>query len=77
MGMPLEWHGAFGKPIEAYHKDKLLVSSVAKYYRPLEVDCLISDPKLAENELGWKTTISLNDMIDEMIKKEKNDLSTS
>jgi len=75
LGINLDWHGAFGKPIEAYHNDKLLVASVAKYYRPLEVDCLIADPHLAENELGWKATTSIYDMIDEMISEEQNALS--
>jgi GDP-D-mannose dehydratase len=41
----------------------------------LEVDCLIADPHLAENELGWKATTSIYDMIDEMISEEQNALS--
>ena len=75
--MPLDWSGSYGKTIRAYHKEKLLVKSMSKYYRPLEVDCLIANPSLAAKCLSWKTNITLSEMIDEMIREEKNALSTS
>ncbi len=37
------------------------------FFRPAEVDILLGDPKKARNKLGWEPTISLEDMICEMV----------
>jgi len=39
-------------------------------YRPAEVNYLCSDPLKMYDNLGWKTTISLNDMISDMIDND-------
>ena len=36
-------------------------------YRPAEVDILLGDPSKAEKVLGWKPTITLEEMIKEMV----------
>ena len=43
-----------------------------RYYRPTEVDTLLGDSSKAKKELGWKTKISLEDMITEMIDFDMN-----
>ena len=49
-----------------------------KYFRPTEVDYLQGDSSIAQIELGWKPTISLEQIISEMIandtKEAKKDL---
>jgi len=37
------------------------------YFRPSEVEILIGDPTKAKKELGWEVTISLKDLISEMV----------
>lgn len=53
-----------------------------KYFRPAEVDLLISDPLKAERELGWKARISLKELVHEMVaydieKAKKHQRTTS
>jgi GDPmannose 4,6-dehydratase len=36
-------------------------------FRPAEVDVLLGDPSKARNKLGWEATISMEDMICEMV----------
>ena len=38
-----------------------------KYYRPAEVDLLIGDSSTARAELGWKPTVSFEELIHEMV----------
>jgi GDPmannose 4,6-dehydratase len=41
-----------------------------RYYRPAEVESLLGDPSKAKEKLGWSSTTSLHDMIDEMMQKD-------
>jgi GDPmannose 4,6-dehydratase len=43
------------------------------YFRPAEVETLLGDPSLAKSELGWVPQISLNEMIQEMVKHDLED----
>lgn len=38
-----------------------------KFFRPSEVDVLLGDPSKAERVLGWKATITMEEMIREMV----------
>jgi GDPmannose 4,6-dehydratase len=38
--------------------------------RPAEVDILVGDPSKAYNKLGWTTSISLEEMLDEMVSAD-------
>jgi GDPmannose 4,6-dehydratase len=38
-----------------------------RFYRPAEVDLLISDPKLAREELGWEPEVSFKEMVEMMV----------
>ncbi len=48
------------------------------YYRPAEVETLLGDSSRAYRELGWKPNVSLDDMIEEMVRHDfaaaKNDM---
>ena len=57
---------------------EIIIRIDPKYFRPTEVDYLQGDSSIAQIELGWKPTISLEQMISEMIandtKEAKKDL---
>ncbi len=38
-----------------------------KFYRPAEVDLLVSDPTKAHTKLGWKPDVSFNALIEKMV----------
>ena len=38
-----------------------------KFFRPAEIDVLLGDPSKAKEKLGWEPTISLEEMIQEMV----------
>tara|TARA_B100000886_G_C20421728_1_gene491923 strand:+ start:1621 stop:2754 length:1134 start_codon:yes stop_codon:yes gene_type:complete len=44
-----------------------------KYFRPTEVDKLLGDPSKALNKLGWESRTSLEDLVNEMIKFDKEE----
>ena len=41
-----------------------------KYFRPTEVDILVGDPSKAKNELGWEPKISLEELVEDMMKSD-------
>jgi len=43
------------------------VVSRSELMRPAEVDVLLGDPSKAQQKLGWQPTVSLEDMIAEMV----------
>lgn len=43
-----------------------------KYFRPTEVELLIGDPTKANDELGWKSRHSLEDLINDMMLSDLN-----
>ena len=44
-----------------------------RYFRPSEVDELLGDASKAYKKLGWEPKISLEGMIEEMVKKDKEE----
>jgi len=49
---------------------KIVIKVDKRYYRPTEVDELLGNSDKAFRELGWKPKISLEELIDEMIKND-------
>jgi GDPmannose 4,6-dehydratase len=49
-------------------RELIFVSS--KYFRPAEVDLLLGDSSKVRSELGWKPTISFDQLIKEMVYSE-------
>jgi GDPmannose 4,6-dehydratase len=41
-----------------------------KFYRPAEVDLLISDPSRARTELKWEPAVSFNDLVTMMVDSD-------
>ena len=49
---------------------KCIIECDKKYFRPLEVDTLLGDPKKAKKELNWKPKYKINDLVKEMVYYE-------
>lgn len=41
-----------------------------RFYRPAEVDLLISDPSHAQNKLGWKRKVSFRELVEMMVESD-------
>jgi GDPmannose 4,6-dehydratase len=41
-----------------------------RYYRPAEVDLLISDPSKAHQELGWSPKVSFDELVEMMVESD-------
>ncbi len=67
----IKWEGEgeneFGRRVDT---GAIVVKVDPKYFRPTEVDTLLGDPSKASNELGWKSKISLEELVSEMINSD-------
>ncbi len=52
---------------------EIVIKIDQRYFRPTEVDTLLGDPSKARKELGWTPKITLEELISEMIKKDKEE----
>lgn len=68
-GFEMEWtgEGIAEKGIDK-HTGKTIVVIDEKYFRPTEVELLIGDASRAEKSLGWKPEVSLEQMIEIMMR---------
>ena len=48
-----------------------------RFYRPAEVDLLISDPAKANTELGWKNKTTFRELVEMMVAADLQRLSTN
>ena len=70
LDMKLKWKGR-GLNEKAFDQNgNLVVACDKKYYRPTEVKSLLGDATKAKKILKWKASMSLDDLIDDMIKNK-------
>jgi GDPmannose 4,6-dehydratase len=69
-GMPIRWKGSGIKEVGIDGSGKVRVRIDPVYFRPNEVDHLCSDPRMAEEVLGWKAKTSFEDLVDLMFEAE-------
>jgi GDPmannose 4,6-dehydratase len=71
VGTTIEW---IGKGVEEVGKSaetgKTLVRVDPRYFRPTEVELLLSDPTKAKNVLGWSHTTSFKELVDDMLESD-------
>ena len=71
VGITLGWSG---RGVDEVGRDtktgNTVVSVDPTYFRPTEVDLLIGDASKARKKLGWKPTLDLQQMIEEMIASD-------
>ena len=48
-------------------KGDVIVRINPRYFRPLEVDTLLGDSKLAKEKLGWKPRLTFDELVQEMV----------
>ena len=49
---------------------KEVLSIDEKYFRPTEVDLLIGDPQKQRKKLGWEPEITLEELVEDMMKSD-------
>ncbi|MCK5747970.1 MAG: GDP-mannose 4,6-dehydratase, partial [Oricola sp.] len=68
VGMPIKWSG---KGIEEVGIDESTGKTVVKidpvYFRPTEVDNLLSNPAKAREKLGWTHKVTFDQLVQEMV----------
>ena len=67
-----------GKGIKAkcfIESGKCIVACDKEYFRPLEVDTLLGNPKKAKKELNWKIKTNINQLVKDMVSSELKTLN--
>ena len=70
VGLEISWRGAGVDEVGVDQHGRLLVKIDPKYFRPTEVDLLLGNPGKAKAELGWKHTVSFQELIEEMVRAD-------
>lgn len=71
IGIELEWVGAGVNEVAIDKSDKsVLVRIDPRLYRPSEVECLVGDATKARSVLNWEPKISLEALIELMVKHD-------
>ena len=69
IGRTVVWQGS-GLEQKGIDKSngEILVEIDSRYFRPTEVDALLGDSSKARAKLGWKHTISFDDLVKDMVQ---------
>ena len=74
LDMKYKWRGS-GFNSKCYDiNDNCIIECHKEYFRPLEVDTLLGNPKKAKLELNWKPKFSIKDLVKDMVKSEIDNL---
>ncbi len=70
IGVKIIWQGS-GVNEVGINKDnnKIIVKINPKYYRDIDIECLIGDASKAQKELGWTYDLTFNDLVKEMVEE--------
>ena len=71
VGIDIEWQG-HGIKEKGINKNTgiVIIEVDEKYFRPVEVELLLGDPRQAEKELGWTRQISFQKLVSDMVKHD-------
>jgi len=65
----IEWYGEKENEVGVNQESKeILVKVNPKYYRDIDIECLIGDPSKAKQKLGWKPSVNFPDLVKEMVE---------
>ena len=68
----INWEGSGLKEVgRRCDTNKVVVKVDKRYFRPSEVDSLLGDSTKARKKLGWEPTISLEELVSEMIENDQ------
>ena len=73
IGTNIEWRGK-AEDEQGVDADtgRVLVEIDRRYFRPTEVETLLGDPTKARERLGWKSTVSFEGLVKEMVREDLN-----
>jgi GDPmannose 4,6-dehydratase len=71
IGVTVIWNGNGSNEVGINEETgNIIVRVDEKYYRPAEVDFLLSDPSKAKEKLGWSPKITFEEMVKEMVESD-------
>ncbi|MEL7488305.1 MAG: GDP-mannose 4,6-dehydratase, partial [Pseudomonadota bacterium] len=78
VGVDIEWRGE-GVDEEGIDSasGKVLVRIDPRYFRPTEVDQLLSDPTKAKEKLGWTFKTTFRELVTEMVREDQAALAAT
>lgn len=75
VGIQIDWEGSGLKEVGINKKSgQTIVKIDDRYFRPAEVDILQGDATKAQQELGWRCKVGLEELIEEMVTAELNSI---
>jgi GDPmannose 4,6-dehydratase len=69
LNMNIRWEGQ-GVNEVGYWKDKPIIRTDPRYFRPTEVETLLGDASNAKNKLGWVAEVTLDEIVAEMVETD-------
>ena len=70
IGIKLHWKGQGVDEIAVDQNGSAVVAVDPLYFRPTEVETLLGDPSYAHARLGWKPTVTFEQLIKEMVEAD-------
>lgn len=70
IGIKLCWKGQGVDEIGVDQRGATVVAVDPLYFRPTEVDTLLGDPSYAHERLGWKPTVTFEQLVKEMVEAD-------
>ena len=71
VGRAIEWRGKGKDEVGLDSKTgQELVRIDPRYFRPIEVDLLLGDPRKAHQQLGWRHKTTFPQLVEEMVKSD-------
>jgi len=67
LGIKLIWEGQGVEERAVDQSGSTVVEVDPRYFRPTEVETLLGDPTYAHERLGWKPTVSFEELVKEMV----------
>jgi GDPmannose 4,6-dehydratase len=76
VGIDIAWSGTGVEEVGACRRSgRVLVRVDPRYFRPAEVDLLVGNPAKAKAKLGWSYTVTLPQLVAEMVAHDIAELS--
>lgn len=69
IGVSVIWRGQDSEEIGIdTSTNNVIIKVDPKYYRDIDIDCLIGDASKAKKELGWEPQVTFKDLVKQMVK---------
>lgn len=70
LDMKIAWEGEGASEVGKLDTGEVIIRVDPQYYRPTEVDTLLSDPTKAKRQLGWEPKYTFEQLVKEMIESD-------